>query len=126
MQSAVSNSYNRIWVTFIDKEDKEYKIAARKGDNIMELAHEHNLEIEGACGGVCACSTCHIYVLDKDYYNRIPPETEAESDMLDMAFSLTETSRLGCQVVLTEDLSGIRVKIPSSSRNVQKADFEAK
>ncbi|KAL1835422.1 hypothetical protein VTJ49DRAFT_6743 [Mycothermus thermophilus] len=112
-----------LYVTFIDKEGGEHKLAVSKGDNLLDIAQAHDLEMEGACGGSCACSTCHVIVLDQDYYDRMPEPDDDENDMLDLAFGLQETSRLGCQVVMTPELDGLRVKLPSMTRNLQSKDF---
>ncbi|KAI3317190.1 ferredoxin [Xylariaceae sp. AK1471] len=115
-----------LYVTFIDKEDKEHKIAVSEGDNLLDIAQANDLEMEGACGGSCACSTCHVIVLDEDYYDKMPEPEDDENDMLDLAFGLTETSRLGCQVHMTKELDGLRVKLPSMTRNLQASDFNSK
>ncbi|KAI1452377.1 ferredoxin [Annulohypoxylon moriforme] len=115
-----------LYITFIDKDEKEHKIAVAEGDNLLDIAQAHDLEMEGACGGSCACSTCHVIVLDEDYYEKIPEPEDDENDMLDLAFGLTETSRLGCQVVMTKELDGLRVKLPSMTRNLQASDFNSR
>ncbi|KAI2633968.1 adrenodoxin-like protein, mitochondrial precursor [Xylaria nigripes] len=112
-----------LYVTFVDKENREHKIAVSEGDNLLDIAQANDLEMEGACGGSCACSTCHVIVLDEDYYDKIPEPEDDENDMLDLAFGLTETSRLGCQVVMTKELDGLKVKLPSMTRNLQASDF---
>jgi ferredoxin len=86
----------------------------------------HDLEMEGACGGSCACSTCHVIVTSPEMYDRIPEPDDDENDMLDLAFGLTETSRLGCQVKMTADLDGLEVRLPSMTRNMQASDFVEK
>ena len=111
-------------MTFIDKEGLEHKIAVSKGDNLLDIAQANDLEMEGACGGSCACSTCHVIVLDQDYYDKMPEPDDDENDMLDLAFGLQETSRLGCQVVMTPELDGLRVKLPAMTRNLQSSDFK--
>ena len=78
----------------------------------------------GACGGSCACSTCHVVVMDESYYDKMPEPGDDENDMLDLAFGLTETSRLGCQVKMTKELDGLRVKLPAMTRNLQASDFK--
>ncbi|KAL2255394.1 hypothetical protein VTK26DRAFT_3464 [Humicola hyalothermophila] len=112
-----------LWVTFIDKEGQEVKIAVSEGDNLLDIAQANDLEMEGACGGSCACSTCHVIVLDQEYYDKMPEPDDDENDMLDLAFGLQETSRLGCQVVMTRELDGLRVKLPAMTRNLQSSDF---
>jgi len=80
----------------------------------------------GACGGSCACSTCHIIVEDGDMFDKMEEPSDDENDMLDLAFGLTETSRLGCQVLMSKDLDGLVVKLPTMTRNLQASDFEQK
>ncbi|MFQ6620700.1 hypothetical protein Gotur_001076 [Gossypium turneri] len=73
--------------------------------------------VSGACEGSLACSTCHVIVMDMEYYNKLEDPTDEENDMLDLAFGLTETSRLGCQIVASPELDGIRLAIPAATRN---------
>lgn len=113
-------------VTFVDKENREHTFEVAVGDNLLDIAQAHDLEMEGACGGSCACSTCHVIVLDEGLYDRMPEPEDDENDMLDLAFGLTETSRLGCQVSMTKELDGLRVKLPSMTRNLQASDFGTK
>jgi ferredoxin len=80
----------------------------------------------GACGGSCACSTCHVIVENEELFEKMEEPDDDENDMLDLAFGLTETSRLGCQVIMTPELDGLRVKLPSMTRNLQASDFGSK
>ena len=82
-----------------------------------------NSERAGACGGSCACSTCHIIIDDQIMYDKMPEPDDDENDMLDLAFGLTETSRLGCQVKMMPELDGLKVKLPAMTRNLQQSDF---
>lgn len=109
-------------ITFISKDGLLKTIEVAEGDNLLDIAQAHNLDMEGACGGSCACSTCHV-IVDPEYYDSIPEPDDDENDMLDLAFGLTETSRLGCQVVMTKELDGIRVALPAMTRNLQSKDF---
>ncbi|EXJ93980.1 hypothetical protein A1O1_02373 [Capronia coronata CBS 617.96] len=111
-------------VTFIDKDGDRHTFEVSKGDNLLDIAQANDLEMEGACGGSCACSTCHVIVEDEEMYDKIPEASDDENDMLDLAFGLTETSRLGCQVEMTPDLDGLVVKLPQMTRNLQASDFE--
>ena len=77
----------------------------------------------GACGGSCACSTCHVIVESNDLYDKMPEPDDDENDMLDLAFGLTETSRLGCQVKMSKEIDGLRIRLPSMTRNLQASDF---
>ncbi|KAL2112974.1 hypothetical protein VUR80DRAFT_5878 [Thermomyces stellatus] len=114
-----------LYVTFVEKDGNEVKLAVSEGDNLLDIAQANDLEMEGACGGSCACSTCHVIVTDEEYYNRIPEADDDENDMLDLAFGLTETSRLGCQVKMTKELDGMKVKLPAMTRNFQASDFNS-
>ncbi|PGH27194.1 hypothetical protein AJ80_01151 [Polytolypa hystricis UAMH7299] len=113
-------------VTFIDKDGEEHQFQVAKGDNLLDIAQANDLEMEGACGGSCACSTCHVVVDDPDLYDQMEEPDDDENDMLDLAFGLTETSRLGCQVKMTPELDGLVVRLPSMTRNLQASDFEDK
>ena len=85
--------------------------------SVLEVAHENNIDLEGACEGSLACATCHV-ILEEKIYNILEQPAEAEEDMLDLAFGLTHTSRLGCQIILTKELDGMRVRVPSATRNI--------
>ncbi|CAZ86334.1 unnamed protein product [Tuber melanosporum] len=115
-----------LYVTFIDKSSNPHKFAVSAGENLLDIAQEHDLDMEGACGGSAACSTCHVIVADDAMYDRIPEPEDDENDMLDLAFGLTETSRLGCQVKMSKEIDGLVVKLPSMTRNLQSSDFSKK
>ncbi len=87
------------------------------GQSVLEIAHANAIPLEGACEGSLACSTCHV-IVEKQFYDMLPEATEDEEDMLDLAFGLTHTSRLGCQIIITEALDGLRVTLPSATRNM--------
>ena len=106
----------KIKITFIEN-GKEIGVEASIGLSILEVAHENNIDLEGACEGSLACATCHV-ILEEKIYNTLEEPTEAEEDMLDLAFGLTHTSRLGCQIILTKELDGMRVIVPSATRNI--------
>ena len=63
---------DELWITFIDKDGEEFKFAVSEGDNLLDIAQANDLEMEGACGGSCACSTCHVIVTDESLYDKIP------------------------------------------------------
>ncbi|CAN0359163.1 unnamed protein product [Laminaria digitata] len=92
------------------------KSQAKCGMNLMRVAQAHGIDLEGACEGVCACSTCHV-TMAGEVFDSLPEPSEDEEDMLDLAFGLTETSRLGCQVIVTPEMDGIVVKLPAATRN---------
>lgn len=103
-------------ITYITKDGIKLPIKGKIGDNVLYLAHRHNIDMEGACEASLACTTCHVYVND-DYLDKLPEATEKEDDLLDMAPFLKENSRLGCQILLTKDLNGIELTLPSATRN---------
>jgi 2Fe-2S ferredoxin len=89
-----------------DRNGKTREIAGRKGWTVMELLREAGLPIAAECGGACACATCHVYVED-GWYEKLPPPSEAEIDMLDMALEVRPNSRLSCQIICAEELDGL-------------------
>lgn len=92
------------------------QIEAKVGQTLMAAALASGIEIEAACDGNCACSTCHVYI-GKDYFDKLNSATEEEEDMLDLALFVQPTSRLSCQIVMTPDLEGLEFKLPSATRN---------
>jgi 2Fe-2S ferredoxin len=103
-------------MTFIERDGTRKDVDAPLGLSVLEIAHKHGVDIEGACEGSLACSTCHV-VVDPSWYGKLADATEDEEDMLDLAFDLQETSRLGCQIIMTEALDGLVVKLPAGTRN---------
>ena len=104
-------------MTFINKDGHENTIDVPLGLSVLEIAHRNKIDLEGACEGSLACSTCHV-IVDDAYFGRLEEPSEDEEDMLDLAFGLTHTSRLGCQIILTEELDGLRVTLPQATRNM--------
>ena len=115
-----------IKVTFTEKTGEEITVNAEIGKSLMEAAHDNDVELEGACEGSLACSTCHVVVEDQNVFDKLPEACDDENDMLDLAFGLTETSRLGCQIIAKEEIDGIRVKIPAATRNFAVDGFVPK
>ena len=105
-------------MTFILRDGSLKAVDAPLGLSVLEVAHKHGVDIEGACEGSLACSTCHV-VVDPAWYGRLSKATEDEEDMLDLAFGLQATSRLGCQIVMTPELDGLTVRLPAGTRNQQ-------
>ncbi|KAI0224263.1 Adrenodoxin-like protein 2, mitochondrial [Lamellibrachia satsuma] len=94
---------------------------AKIGDNLLDVIMENNLDIDGfgACEGTLACSTCHL-VFSQDQFNKIPEKaTDEELDMLDLAFGLEDTSRLGCQVIVAKEMDGWEIIIPSGTADAR-------
>ena len=104
-------------VVFVDKDGTRREVAAPAGLSLLEVAHANDIDIEGACEGSLACSTCHV-IVDPDWYARLQAASEDEEDMLDLAFGLTKTSRLGCQIIVTEQLDGLTVRLPDAVANM--------
>lgn len=105
-------------MTFVHPDGSEQEVEAPNGISVLEAARIFDVPIEGACEGSLACSTCHV-IVDEEFFDMLPEATEDEEDMLDLAFGLAATSRLGCQIMLSDALDGLRVKLPSATRNVQ-------
>ncbi|XP_078285399.1 ferredoxin-2, mitochondrial isoform X2 [Rhinoraja longicauda] len=103
-------------VTFIDRSGQRVPVKGKVGDNVLYLAQEHGVDLEGACEASLACSTCHVYVND-EHFDKLPEAVESEEDMLDMAPVLQITSRLGCQIILTKELEGMELTLPKITRN---------
>lgn len=106
-------------MTFIERDGTRREVDAPLGLSVLEIAHRHGVDIEGACEGSLACSTCHV-IVDPKYFELLQAPTEDEEDMLDLAFGLEETSRLGCQIVMTEELDGLVVRLPKATRNAMR------
>jgi 2Fe-2S ferredoxin len=104
-------------MVFIEKNGNRKEVDAPLGLSVLEIAHRNHVDLEGACEGSLACSTCHV-IVDKAWYDKLPEASEDEEDMLDLAFGLTHTSRLGCQIKITPELDGLTVKLPAATRNM--------
>ena len=102
---------------FIERDGTRREVDAPVGMSVLEIARRHDIDIEGACEGSLACSTCHV-IVEPDWYELLKEASEDEEDMLDLAFGLTATSRLGCQIIITEELDGLTVRLPSATRNL--------
>lgn len=96
---------------------KEVPVEAEIGKHILEVAHQFDVDLEGACEASLACSTCHVYI-EQDLYDKLPAPKTDEEDLLDLAFGLSHTSRLGCQVKITKEFEGTKISIPSATRNL--------
>ncbi len=104
-------------MTFISPGGERIEVEAAVGRSVLEIARRNDIDIEGACDGSLACSTCHVIVA-AEHFDRLPEPEEDEEDMLDLAFGLKPTSRLGCQIVITEALDGLTVTLPIETRNM--------
>ena len=104
-------------MTFIDRKGERREVDAPDGLSLLEIAHRHGIDLEGACEGSMACSTCHV-IVDPVWFGKLAPSSDEEEDMLDLAFGLTKTSRLGCQIKLCRGLDGLVVRLPTVHRNL--------
>ena len=98
-------------IIFVKPDGSEHVIAVANGTTVMEAGRDANLGIEGTCGGCLSCATCHI-IVNPEWFARTGVPSEDEADMLDLAFGLSQTSRLGCQIEMSDDLDGLKVAIP--------------
>ena len=96
--------------------DRLFPVFAREKETVLEAAHRSGVELEGACEGSLACSTCHV-VLEKDLYGRLGEPSDRECDLIDQAYKPTGTSRLGCQIKVLKDMEGAVFTIPKATRN---------
>ena len=104
-------------MTFINKDGSRTEVDAPIGQSVLEIARANDIDIEGACEGSLACSTCHV-IVDPADFERLADATEDEEDMLDLAFGLTATSRLGCQIIMSQELDGMTVTLPAETYNM--------
>ena len=106
-------------VRFIGRNGGVTEAEGEPSTPLLDVAQAAGMPLEGTCEGQMACSTCHV-VVAKEWFDKLPPAVEEEEDMLDLATGVARTSRLSCQIVLTEDLDGLEVRIPAESRDMQK------
>ena len=100
-------------ITYIDRQGNSKTIDVDNGLSVMEGAIQNNIPgIDADCGGSMACATCHVYVEEK-WLDKLPKVEEAEVDMIDMAFEPKKNSRLSCQIIVSDDLDGLKVTTPS-------------
>lgn len=104
-------------MVFVEPDGTRREVDAPNGLSVMEIAHMHDIDLEGACEGSLACSTCHV-IVDKSWFKKLKPIDEDEEDMLDLAFGLTRTSRLGCQIIMSDELNGLTVQLPTATNNM--------
>jgi ferredoxin len=105
-------------VRFIATDGSIREVEAQPGERLLDVAQANGQPLEGTCEGQMACSTCHVIVVPEDF-TRLPPATEMEEDMLDLATGATRTSRLSCQIWLDAKLVELTVRIPGDARNMQ-------
>ena len=107
-----------IRIRFIGTDGVVQDASGSVGDTLLSLGQAYGQPLEGTCEGQMACSTCHV-IVDPGDFARLVPASEEEEDMLDLAAAATRTSRLACQIALTDDLDGLTVRMPGDVRNMQ-------
>ena len=100
-------------ITYITSDTKSHTVDVENGLTVMEGAVQNDIPgIDADCGGGMACATCHVYVTE-DWFDKLPKKEDGEEDMLDMAFEPKKNSRLSCQLIVSDELDGLTVNIPS-------------
>ena len=105
-----TSASEKVTITFVE-DGEEIAVEVEVGMTILEAAQANEIDLEGACDGSLACSTCHL-ILEQELYDQLPPPEEEELDMLDLAFGLTDTSRLGCQLKVGPEFEGAKFTLP--------------
>ncbi|KAL4233494.1 Adrenodoxin [Mactra antiquata] len=112
--SVSTRAKETVSIQFVCDDGTKYTTNAKVGDNLLDVVIENDIDLDGfgACEGTLACSTCHL-ILEQSDYDKLPQEpTDEELDMLDLAYGLTDTSRLGCQIIVSKDMDGLVVRVP--------------
>ena len=100
-------------INYITHDNQKHTIEVQNGLTVMEGAVQNDIPgIDADCGGGMACATCHVYVTE-DWFDRLPKKEDGEEDMLDMAFEPKKNSRLSCQLIVSDEIDGLVVNIPS-------------
>ncbi|XP_042333822.1 adrenodoxin, mitochondrial-like isoform X1 [Sceloporus undulatus] len=112
---------NKVLLHFINRNGEKFSVAAKEGESLLEVVVNQNLSIDGfgACEGTLACSTCHL-IFEEDTFRKLEAISDEELDMLDLAFGLTDTSRLGCQVSVKKWMDGLTVHVPREVSDIRK------
>ncbi|XP_013866153.1 adrenodoxin [Austrofundulus limnaeus] len=112
---------DKVTVNFINRDGEKITVKGSPGDSLLDVVVNEDLDFDGfgACEGTLACSTCHL-IFEEETFKKLGPVTDEEMDMLDLAYGLTETSRLGCQICLTKSLDGMVVRVPESVADIRQ------
>ncbi|XP_076579748.1 adrenodoxin-like [Chaetodon auriga] len=115
-------SDNKVTVHFINRDGEKITVKGSPGDSLLDVVINEDLDFDGfgACEGTLACSTCHL-IFEEDVYKSLGRVTDEELDMLDLAYGLTDTSRLGCQICLTKSLDGMVARVPESVADIRQS-----
>jgi ferredoxin len=106
-------------VVFVTPDGSRIEAGAAPGERLLAVAQAAGMPLEGTCEGQMACSTCHV-IVSPEWFDRLPRAHADEEDMLDLAAGVARTSRLSCQIELTDELDGLEVRIPGESRDMQR------
>ncbi|XP_062303161.1 adrenodoxin-like [Osmerus eperlanus] len=120
--STLPLSSNKVTVHLINRDGEKITVKGSPGDTLLDIIIDQDIDIDGfgACEGTLACSTCHL-IFDEDVFKQLGPVTDEEMDMLDLAYGLTDTSRLGCQICLTKSLEGMTARVPESVADIRQS-----
>ena len=100
-------------ITYIEHDGSAHEVDVQDGLTVMEGAVQNDIPgIDADCGGGMACATCHVYVTE-EWFDKLPKKEDGEEDMLDMAYEPKKNSRLSCQIIVSDELDGLTVNIPS-------------
>lgn len=113
---------DKVTVHFVNRDGEKITVKGSPGDSLLDLVINEDLDFDGfgACEGTLACSTCHL-IFDEEIYKKLGPITDEEMDMLDLAYGLTDTSRLGCQICLTKSLEGMVARVPDTVADIRQS-----
>uniref|UniRef100_A0A8D2MXZ3 Adrenal ferredoxin n=1 Tax=Zonotrichia albicollis TaxID=44394 RepID=A0A8D2MXZ3_ZONAL len=116
------NSEDKITVHFINRDGDKLTAKGKPGDSLLDVVVDNNLDIDGfgACEGTLACSTCHL-IFEDHIFEKLDAITDEEMDMLDLAYGLTETSRLGCQICLKKSMNDMTVRVPEAVADARQS-----
>ncbi|NXY24254.1 ADX protein, partial [Atrichornis clamosus] len=119
---AVLSSEDKITVHFINRDGDKLTAKGKPGDSLLDVVVDNNLDIDGfgACEGTLACSTCHL-IFENHIFEKLDAITDEEMDMLDLAYGLTETSRLGCQICLKKSMNDMTVRVPEAVADARQS-----
>uniref|UniRef100_A0A8C3VYK0 Adrenal ferredoxin n=1 Tax=Catagonus wagneri TaxID=51154 RepID=A0A8C3VYK0_9CETA len=119
---AWSSSEDKVTVHFINRDGKTLTTQGKVGDSLLDVVVENNLDIDGfgACEGTLACSTCHL-IFEEHIFEKLEAITDEENDMLDLAYGLTDRSRLGCQICLTKAMDNMTVRVPEAVADARES-----
>ncbi|KAF3706334.1 Adrenodoxin, mitochondrial Adrenal ferredoxin Precursor [Channa argus] len=117
---------DKVTFHFINRDGEKITVKGSPGDTLLDIVINEDLDFDGfgACEGTLACSTCHL-IFDEEVYKKLGRVTDEEMDMLDLAYGLTETSRLGCQICLTKSLEGMVARVPDSVTDIRQSKDES-